>query len=233
VRKGASRARIAAIATLALISVLPIGHAQADDGYDATIRRTEFGIPHIKGNSWGDLGFGVGYAFAQDNVCVMADNFVTVNAERSKYFGPDGTYRSEANGVVPTNLQSDFYYQWINESGVIEGLVDGTWPNAKPLSPGIVELTEGWAAGYNKYLETNTITDPKCAGADWVRPVTALDVYRRYYQLIMFASKGALLPQIVAATPPTPGLPRTQANADGIDTLTTADTMGSSSITAL
>ena len=39
-------------------------------GYSAEIRRTEFGIPHIKAENWGSLGYGYGYAYSQDNFCV-------------------------------------------------------------------------------------------------------------------------------------------------------------------
>ena len=57
--------------------------------YAAEIRRTEFGIPHIKADDEGGLGFGVGYAYAQDNFCLLADQITTVNGQRSKHFGPD------------------------------------------------------------------------------------------------------------------------------------------------
>ena len=33
----------------------------------AEIRRTDFGIPHIKADDWTSLGYGFGYAYAQDN----------------------------------------------------------------------------------------------------------------------------------------------------------------------
>jgi acyl-homoserine-lactone acylase len=225
------RVHLLVIALLAALTLAPItpGIATADQ-YEATIRRTQHGIPHIVGDSWGDLAFGVGYAFAEDNICEMANTFVTVNAERSKYFGPDGTYRSEANGVVPTNLNSDFYYQWINESGVIEGLIDGTWPHADPLSPEIKEGTAGWVAGYNAYLRdvggAAGISDPRCAGADWVQPVEPIDLYRRYYQLIMFASKGALLNYIVGAQPPAPSVVPTAGDTSEVDRLPTAENLG-------
>lgn len=217
------------IVILAAALAAPTLATSSTPAYDATIRRTQNGIPHILGDSFGDLGFGVGYAFAEDNICLMADTFVTVNAQRSKFFGPNGTYRSEANGVVPTNINSDFYYQWINESGVIEGLVDGTWPHAKPLSPGIIQMSEGWVAGYNAYLRgvggSAGISDPTCRGAAWVRPIEPIDLYRRYYQLIMFASKGALLNYIVGAQPPTPSVTPTPASTKDVDKLPTAENL--------
>ncbi|MEU6238506.1 penicillin acylase family protein, partial [Kitasatospora sp. NPDC047058] len=59
-------------------------------GYTAKIRRTEYGVPHIVARDFGGLGFGYGYAFAQDNLCQLADHVVTLRGERSRWFGPDG-----------------------------------------------------------------------------------------------------------------------------------------------
>lgn len=38
--------------------------------YSAELRRTQYGIPHIKAEDWASLGYGYGYAYAQDNYCV-------------------------------------------------------------------------------------------------------------------------------------------------------------------
>ena len=56
--------------------------------YHVEIRRTSLGIPHVKADDWGSLGYGYGYVQAQDNLCTMADGFVTYRGERSRYFGP-------------------------------------------------------------------------------------------------------------------------------------------------
>ena len=65
-------------------------HHSSSHVYDVTITRTEYGIPHIVGKDFGSVGYGYGYAFAQDNLCAMAETYVTVNGERSRWFGPDG-----------------------------------------------------------------------------------------------------------------------------------------------
>src|SRR6266511_5205968 len=52
----------------------------------ATIRRTEHGIPHVIAGDWGGLGLGYGYALAQDQICTAADSYVTVRADRSRWF---------------------------------------------------------------------------------------------------------------------------------------------------
>ena len=76
----------------------------AKTGYRAEIRRTTGGVPHIKAKDFGSLGYGFGYAYAQDQICEYASMMVTVRAQRSRYFGPDA---ASPNGG--TNLQSDFF----------------------------------------------------------------------------------------------------------------------------
>ena len=44
--------------------------------YSATIERTAYGTAHITAADWGSLGFGQGYAFAQDRFCVLADQII-------------------------------------------------------------------------------------------------------------------------------------------------------------
>src|SRR5690242_10982204 len=87
--------------------------------YHANISRTSYGIPHVRAHSWGDLGFGAGYAYAQDNLCTLADEIVTVSAQRSRFFGPDGVTVASAKGSN-RNLDSDFFWQQINDRRVVE-----------------------------------------------------------------------------------------------------------------
>ena len=45
-------------------------HADAaTPAYQVEIRRTALGIPHLKADDWGSLGYGYGYVQAQDNLC--------------------------------------------------------------------------------------------------------------------------------------------------------------------
>src|SRR5690554_8150809 len=60
----------------------------ADGKLEATIRRTEGGVPHIKADNLKSAAFGHGYAQAQDNVCLLAEAIVKARSERAKYFGP-------------------------------------------------------------------------------------------------------------------------------------------------
>ena len=57
--------------------------------------------------------------------------YVTVNGERSRYFGPDGSYESRGNGATFNNLDSDFFFQRIKDDRVVEKLLE----QPPPLGP--------------------------------------------------------------------------------------------------
>jgi acyl-homoserine-lactone acylase len=194
-------------AVLAIVVAAPVAHA-----YDATIRRTEHGIPHVFARDWGSLGYGYGYAFAQDNICTIADSYVTVGAERSRFFGPDRSWRFEGNSTTANNLNSDFFYQRINDAKVVEKLVAQAPPRG-PL-PEVREGVAGYVAGYNAYLRdtgVDNLPDPTCRGKAWVRPISEIDAYRRFYQLASLASQGVAIDGIGSAAPLTGGAQATSA----------------------
>ncbi|GAA4093272.1 penicillin acylase family protein [Streptomyces hundungensis] len=168
-----------------------------------TIRYTEYGIPHIIASNWEGLGTGYGYAAAKDNICTLADTYLMVNAQRSRYLGPDGRASPGEQQNTTTNLNSDLYFQRINDNHVVERLLDKPAPEGP--EPEVKEAIRGYVQGYNRYLaETgvNNITDPACRGAAWVRPITELDVYRHAHAEIIMGSADALLDGEVNAVPP-------------------------------
>ena len=194
------------IVTAALLLVLAPSAAAAAP--DVEIRRTSHGIPHIKAGSFEGLGYGYGYAFAQDNLCEIAESYVTVDGQRSRFFGPDGSYASRGNGTTPGNLDSDFFFQRIKDDRVVEGLLEQPAPFG-PL-PELREGVRGYVAGYNAYLSetgVDRLPDARCRGQAWVRPITELDAFRRFYQLALLASSGVAIDGIGGAQPPTPAAP--------------------------
>ncbi|MCX4986268.1 penicillin acylase family protein [Streptomyces sp. NBC_00572] len=181
-------------------------HHPLDRGLSAVIRYTEYGIPHIVAKDYANLGFGTGWAQAADQVCTLADGFLTVNGERSRYFGPDaGTDGSLSSAA--TNLSSDLYFRGVKDAGTVEALLRTPAP-AGP-SRDLKELMRGWAAGYNAWLRKNRVTDPACAEAEWVRPVTALDVARRGYAVSVLGGEGRAVDGITGARPPAAAPPGT------------------------
>ncbi|MET9503793.1 penicillin acylase family protein [Streptomyces sp. NPDC006622] len=168
-------------------------------GLSAVVRYTEYGIPHILARDYADLGFGTGWAQAADQVCTVADGFVTVRGERSRYFGPDAATDLSLSSAAK-NLSSDLYFRGVRDTGTVERLL------ARPAPAGpsrtAKELMRGYAAGYNAWLRQNRITDPACKGAPWVRPVTTLDVAARGYALAVLGGQGRAVDGITAAQPP-------------------------------
>lgn len=168
-------------------------------GLSAVIRYTEHGIPHIVARDYASLGFGSGWAQAADQVCVLADGFLTVRGERSRYFGPDAAPDGSLSSATK-NLSSDLYFRGVRDAGTVEKLL------ATPAPAGagrqVKELMRGWAAGYNAWLKQNRITDPACRNADWVGPVTTLDVARRGFAVSVLGGQGRGIDGITAAQPP-------------------------------
>ncbi|UNO38803.1 penicillin acylase family protein [Streptomyces sp. MST-110588] len=199
---------LAGVVLLTAAAPLPSGAAAAEartrthpsaDGLSAEIRYTEYGIPHIVAEDYPDLGFGEGWAQAADQVCTLAEGFVTLRGERSRYFGATGA-ADPALSSATTNLAGDLYFKGVRESGTVEKLLR----QPAPAGPGheVQELMRGWVAGYNAWLRHNRVTDPACAGKDWVRPVTRLDVAMRGYALAVLGGQGRAVDGITAAQPP-------------------------------
>jgi acyl-homoserine-lactone acylase len=164
-----------AVSALALAACDSAGQTSAGDArFEAEIRRTAYGVPHIKAKDMGGIGFGYGYASAEDNVCEIADRLLTVSGERAKFHGP---------GEGDANIASDLYHQRVIQSKRVEDLLNG--PPSSPSTPTreALALAEGYAAGFNRYLRESRdkITDPRCKDAAWLREITALDFWRHMY----------------------------------------------------
>ncbi len=199
--RGAAARALAALALTALTLMIaacggggtnPSPPQPGPSGLAAEIRRTSYGIPHILAGDEASLGFGIGYAYAQDNLCVLADEIVTVNGERSKYFGPTASNIYQRN-----NLRMDFYFKLIND----DAQVDAHWARQ---SPEVQALYSGYVAGYNKYLrETGVANLPgDCKGQPWVRALTTRDMTRLARRLSVEASGINFLDALYAAQPP-------------------------------
>ncbi|WP_410580830.1 penicillin acylase family protein [Amycolatopsis sp. lyj-108] len=197
--------RIAAVgAAASLLAAGTATAAQPPDGVsraDATIRYTEYGIPHIVANDWVNLGFGQGYAAAKDNICAIADVAITTRAERSRWLGPDVPPTSGVS-QASSNLASDLYFQGLNESGVLERLLSEPAPRGPYRE--VRELIRGYAEGVNKYLRAGEITDPACRGTGWLKPITELDVYRHSHAVGMIFGQGGVADSITASRPGAP-----------------------------
>ena len=204
---------VAASTVTAMLAVTPgttvaAGELTPADGvYRATITRTEYGIPHIEADDFGSLGFGQGYGAAEDIGCSLAETLLTGRAQRSKWFGPEETYTDQVT-LNATNLEVDTLFGDIINQGTVEALVNSDDPGIAP-SDEIKAIVEGYIAGANKYFSdiggAAGITDPECAGEEWVDsvlPATPMDLYRGIYAANLLASAGVFVSEISSAAPP-------------------------------
>lgn len=131
---------VSAVALFTASAVLPSaaadaradGHRTSHGGLSAVIRYTEYGVPHIVAKDCANLGFGTGWAQAPDQVCVLADGFVTVRGggERSRHFGPDAAPDFSLSSAT-RNLTSDLYFRGVRDAGTVQKLLD----RPEPLGP--------------------------------------------------------------------------------------------------
>jgi len=187
-------------ATLALLGGCARADLAGNEIYHAEIRRTQQGIPHIEAADWGSLGYGYGYVQAQDNLCTLADAFVTYRGERSANFGPDERPPTAASFGQPRNLDADFFFRLVDDQTVIEH-----YRSAQTLP--LHQLIDGFAAGYNRYLgELQAGHFPSahlaCNGKPWVTRISADDIYRRLVAANLAGGATRFVPQIAQAQPP-------------------------------
>lgn len=190
--------------------------AAATPRYDATVRWTDHGIPHVTAKDFGSLGYGSGYAAAESSACTLLDTIMTGRGQRSLYLGPTGRYDDYVS-MNGSNLQVDTLVTDLRNRKVVEKLLAG---KAGPGSD-VRQMVGGYVAGVNRWLRTHTITDPACRGAAWTRTtVSQLDLYYGVYLANLLASTGVFVKEIADADPPTlsdPGLPELPLKASQVD----------------
>ena len=185
------------LAALAVVAAGMCFPASAAASYSVSLTRTTGGVANISGENFADAGFGVGYAQAQDGICLLAETFLTVDGERSAFLGPEGVFKNEAEGGLQfTNLNSDVYWTSIKDQHTVRKLLKLPYPQG-PSTEGR-EAVSGYAAGYDAYLKqiggASGVTNPACKGAAWVRPIKPIDVWLRIYQVDDLAGNSALGP---------------------------------------
>jgi acyl-homoserine-lactone acylase len=164
--------------------------------YSATIRTTSYGVPHVVADNFKGAGFGYGYAFAQQNVCLYAEELVTLRGERAQYFGATGGYLGQL-GTISGNVDSDFFYKLLMTKAQAERIKAESSQSAR-------DIVTGFAAGYNRYLsDTGAANLPaECRGADWVKPMSEDEAYLRLTQAAIAGSSLNFINSIGNAQPP-------------------------------
>ena len=183
---------IAAATLLAACATPPSG----PDARTATIQRTANGVPHIRASDPETLAYAMAYAYAQDNVCMTANQLVTVRGERSRHFGAS-TQGLLARRMLP-NEQIDFFIAAHMDDAALER----AWTTASAESQA---LARGAVAGYNRYLSDFAGKLPAaCNGQPWVRPMTLAEFRRQGELTAVQAATAALADAMLGARPPAP-----------------------------
>jgi acyl-homoserine-lactone acylase len=182
------RLLLAVVAALSLLVLL--GFACEDKRHlpiAVTIRTTEFGIPHIKSGSFAGLGYGLGYAYARDNLCILAREIVSARGEETRFFGEGGGRTERSILFSFLNREENLRAQFVEQPQELQDAV------------------HGYAAGYNRWLEETGVENlpGACAGEPWVRPIDFLDLAAVHAKGNTRASVSPLNGAIVAAAPPT------------------------------
>ncbi len=196
-------------ALIGLLALMTMAACSSDDDtlsvqpmpdYDVTVTRTTYGIPHINGSNPGSLGYGYGYAFAQDNMCTLMEDLVAIRGERSKYWGGDGSYTIRPSGVSPNNVDNDFFWKLVADADAVRRFRNAADPEVR-------QIVHGYVDGLNRYMEElkagqHPGEQAECANAPYLQPITDDDMYRRFIRLSVLASSGVLITEIATAAPP-------------------------------
>ncbi|MEO9243741.1 acylase [Pseudomonas inefficax] len=173
------------------VGAAPVQPAAADAS--AQIRRTSYGVPHIVAKDERGLGYGIGYAYAQDNLCLLANEVLTVSGERSRYLGAKGKTLEQRD-----NLASDVFFAWLNTPAAVEAFLQ-----AQPAP--VQALLAGYASGYNRALaERRSQGLPaECGNGEWLRPISSEDLVRLTRRLLAEGGVGQFVEALAGAQPPT------------------------------
>ncbi|MCE0779017.1 bifunctional acylase PvdQ [Pseudomonas sp. NMI542_15] len=176
----------------ALLAVSVAVHAQPATDASAQIRRTSYGVPHIVAKDERGLGYGVGYAYAQDNLCLLANEVLTVSGERSRHFGANGKTLEQRD-----NLASDVFFTWLNSPVAVD-----TFLQAQPAQ--VQALLAGYASGYNRALAERRRggLPAECGNGEWLRPITSQDLVKLTRRLLAEGGVGQFVEALAGAQPP-------------------------------
>ena len=173
---------VAGLCTIAAAVLLAVTLATADDhryaprsGAPSTASRTS------SAKDYGSLGYGYGYAFAQDNLCVLASRVVTLRGERSRYFGAERPMSDDpfSHDVTHTTSRATSItraYGGLGRRAAAAHPAGAAGPDARAAPAGrrlrrriqpLPGATPAW----------RHLPDPTCRGKAWVGPITATDVW--------------------------------------------------------
>ncbi len=135
----------------------PVSEVRADDALaeelasQVTIRRDNWGVPHVLAKTEEAVYFGQGYASAEDHCLVMARLYLKARSEEAAHFGE-------------AFAEGDFLVKQVR----IREVAKERFPT---LPPWVRRNLSAYALGYSRYVQKHRAKLP-----DWVKPVTGVDI---------------------------------------------------------
>ena len=186
---------------IGLLAAAVVTTGVAAEPFRSEVTRTSYGVVHVKAADFRNLGYGLAYAYAEDNICMLADTLLTVRGERSRYFGgdayatkpKDGEYGAALEYVNLRNEDSDFFFKGYLD---LEQLRAGYAASTQEVR----DVLTGYVAGYNRYLRDHAASLPAaCKGAAWVKAMSLDDMYLLIAEKALHATGEVFAGAIVAA----------------------------------
>src|SRR5664279_424195 len=162
------------------------------------IDRTTYGIAHVTASDYEGIGYGVAYAYAQDNLCLVAEQLLTLRGDRTRFLGAQGS-GEVGLGRLP-NPQVDLFIRAHMDDAALARAASTSGPEAQASM-------RGYVAGYNRYLQEAIAagTAPEsCRGKAWLQPKTLSEMLRGTEQSMILGGLGAFAGAVLAAEPPPP-----------------------------
>ena len=148
---------------VSVVTELPVMDAVVDLPLtnEVQVRWTDYGIPHIKANSWEGLGYGFAHAIASNTICVLAREFVVVRGEQAKYFG-----------ATESNINQDAFHRALLNQDKLDDYLAYASADSKAMDVGYVR-------GYNDYIEQHRGAMPEsCNNQPWITSINESDLAR-------------------------------------------------------
>jgi acyl-homoserine-lactone acylase len=181
-----------------VVAAMLVGCATAPQPGARTVQidRTTFGIAHVTAPDYEGIGYGVAYAYAQDNLCLTAEHLLTLRGDRTRFLGAPGS--GEIGLARLPNPQVDLFIRAHMDDAVL----------ARAAATSSAELhasVRGYIAGYNRYLQDAIAAGSvpeSCRGKPWLQPITMGDMLRGTEQAMILGGLGAFAGAVLAAEPP-------------------------------
>lgn len=118
-----------------------------------TLRRTGHGVVHVTAaDPWG-LGYGVGYAFTEDNACLLAYRLAEVDGRLAASLGANADVYIPVHGLTWTALNSDRVWRSVLDDAALAAQMDAGSAEARDLADGYAEGISRWLAVHGDGLD--------------------------------------------------------------------------------